>query len=184
MVQSAAGHWASSPRILTIETSRKWFTLFCLWLHEGGVIIDATMSRGKLSVSSARSDQKKGYIPYRSPSEYNREFDGCGFYLNVQIPFDFTINRPWNDILTDATYVGIQGIHINLLCFQEHVKLKFCDVSVMEGAGDHTHSRHSMSVWQTHRSVCYMSPQGPMRESLSSIIHKLGWEALQFGTCA
>ncbi len=84
-------------------------TLFCLCLHEVGVIIDATMSRGKLSVSSVTSNQQKGYIPCRSPSEYQRDFDGCGFYLNVQIPSDFPINRLWNDILTDATYVGIQG---------------------------------------------------------------------------
>ncbi len=72
-------------------------------------------------------------------------------------------------------------LHTNLLCFQEHVKLKFWDVSVMEGAGDHTHSRHSMSVWQNAISVCCISPQEPMRESLSSIIHKLGGEACGLG---
>lgn len=66
--------------------------LFCLWLHEGGVIIDDTMSRGKLSVSIARSNQEKRLHPVQK-SKYNREFDGCGFYTSVQIPSDFTINR-------------------------------------------------------------------------------------------
>lgn len=111
---------------------------------------------------------------------------------SVQIPSDFTNNTLWNEILTDTScyvHVGIQG-HILVKAldkpslFPRARQTQVLRCFVMEGTGDRTHSRHSMSVWQTHRSVRCVSPRGQMRESLSTIIHKLEEEALRFGTCA
>lgn len=70
------------------------------------------MSRGKLSVSRAKSSQGKKTTSSTEVQVSIMEFDGCSFYMSVQIPFDFTNNTPWNKILTDAScyvHVGIQG---------------------------------------------------------------------------
>lgn len=174
---------------LTIETSRIWIKLLCL--HHWGVIIDATMSRGKLSVSRAKSQSGK-----KNTSSTEVQVSITGNLMDAAFTWECP-NPIWFhqqhtvELNTDRYFMlctcGYPGAHS---C--EYSRQTFFVIKSMSNS-----SPEMFQWWRTLETACAAGtacrydrrtdlfaacfPEGRWGSRYQP---SLGGEALQFGTCA